>query len=232
MRRFLSILLTAGAVLVAFASMASPAGAATGGVEAVQAGSTDSGGARYATLPPEPKSKPVKKKRKVTKKRRAGKRKKARRPVPKPRPVAPLPSADHIFPVQGAFSLGGKDGRFGAGRPGHTHQGQDISAALGTPVVAPWAGIVEAVKYQASGAGYYVVLDGAGEDRDYVFMHLRKGSTLVTRGQSVAKGQQLAQVGSTGASSGPHLHFEIWIDGGWYTGGQPTDPLPFLNAWL
>ena len=67
--------------------------------------------------------------------------------------------------------------------------------------------------------------------RDYVFMHLRTGSIPVTRGQTVRTGQQIGQVGNTGRSFGAHLHFEIWIGGGWYTGGKPVDPLPYLKAW-
>ena len=154
---------------------------------------------------------------------------------PKPKPVPPAPPAaplgTHVFPVRGTYDFGGADGRFGAGRSGHTHQGQDIAAAEGTPVVAPHAGTVKAVRYQAAGAGHYVVLDGAGEDRDYVFMHLATGTTLVSEGQTVAAGQQLAQVGNTGRSFGAHLHFEIWDGRGWYTGGKPIDPLPLLKAW-
>jgi len=76
-----------------------------------------------------------------------------------------------------------------------------------------------------------VVVDGAGEERDYVFMHLATGTTLVREGQAVTTGQQLAQVGNTGRSFGAHLHFEIWAGGGWYTGGKPIDPLPLLKAW-
>ena len=134
--------------------------------------------------------------------------------------------------MSGPFDLGGEGSRFGAKRPGHAHQGQDISAVEGTPIVAPWAGTVEWVRFQRRGAGWYLVLDGDDEDRDYVFMHLRRGSILVTQGQRVAAGDQLAQVGSTGASSGPHLHFEVWV-GGWYAkGGAPIDPLPLLEAWL
>jgi murein DD-endopeptidase MepM/ murein hydrolase activator NlpD len=133
--------------------------------------------------------------------------------------------------VRGTYDFGGPDGRFGAGRPGHTHQGQDISAAEGTPVASPYGGTVKAVRYQAEGAGHYIVIGGSGEDRDYVFMHLVAGSTLVRPGQTVQAGQQIAQVGTTGRSSGAHLHFEIWVGGGWYTGGHPVDPLPFLQAW-
>ena len=153
----------------------------------------------------------------------------ARVPTPQPTPAPAV--GDHVFPVRGPSTFGGPDARFGTKRSGHTHQGQDVPAADGTPVVAPHAGQVKAVRYQASGAGYYVVLDSAGEDRDYVFMHLRAGSTLVREGQGVTAGQQLAQVGNTGASFGAHLHFEVWVGGGWYTGGHPVDPLPYLRAW-
>ena len=137
----------------------------------------------------------------------------------------------HRFPVAGPFSYGGADARFGAARKGHRHQGQDLSAAEGTPVVAPRGGIVKAVQYQASGAGHYVVLKASGEDRDYVFMHLMTGSIPVRPGQAVRTGQRIGQVGNTGRSFGAHLHFEIWTGGGWYTGGQPIDPLPLLKAW-
>jgi murein DD-endopeptidase MepM/ murein hydrolase activator NlpD len=138
--------------------------------------------------------------------------------------------ADHRLPLAGPFSWGGPDAQFGARRQGHRHQGQDLSAALGTPVVAPHAGTVETIGYQARGAGHYVVVDGDEEDLDYVFMHLRRGSIVVAQGHQVTLGQQLAQVGTTGRSTGPHLHFEIWV-GGWYAGGHPIDPLPLLQSW-
>jgi murein DD-endopeptidase MepM/ murein hydrolase activator NlpD len=53
----------------------------------------------------------------------------------------------------------------------------------------------------------------------------------VTEGQRVRIGAPLGQVGNTGVSFGPHLHFEVWVGGGWYTGGRPIDPLPLLRAW-
>jgi murein DD-endopeptidase MepM/ murein hydrolase activator NlpD len=143
----------------------------------------------------------------------------------------PVTAASGVFPVQGDYSLGGAEARFGAGRKGHSHQGQDILAASGTPVVAPRAGFISWRAFQKGGAGHYLVLRG-DDARDYVFMHLLDGSLLVQKGQGVAAGQQLAAVGSTGASDGPHLHFEIWPDG-WYSSkaSKPIDPLPDLLAW-
>ena len=143
----------------------------------------------------------------------------------------PVTAASGVFPVQGTYSLGGPEARFGAGRTGHTHQGQDILAAAGTPIVAPRPGFVSWRAFQKDGAGHYVVLRG-DDGRDYVFMHMVDGSVLVQKGQAVAAGQQLGAVGSTGRSDGPHLHFEIWPEG-WYSSktSKPIDPLPDLLAW-
>jgi murein DD-endopeptidase MepM/ murein hydrolase activator NlpD len=144
--------------------------------------------------------------------------------------AAELSFFHHRFPLVGSFDYGGEGSRFGAPRRGHRHQGQDLAAAYGVPVVSPRGGVVEAVGYQASAAGHYVVVDGEGEDRDYVFMHLADGSVAVRRGQWVRTGQRIGVVGSTGSSTGPHLHFEVWV-GGWYSGGRAIDPLPLLRVW-
>jgi murein DD-endopeptidase MepM/ murein hydrolase activator NlpD len=63
-------------------------------------------------------------------------------------------------------------------------------------------------------------------------MHLQTGSITVTKGAALTAGQVFARVGSTGHSTGPHLHFEIW-PGGWYAtdASQPIDPAPDLRAW-
>ena len=136
-----------------------------------------------------------------------------------------------VFPVQGPYSFGGPDARFGAVRQGHAHQGQDIAAAAGTPIVAPLAGTVYWRAYQASGAGHYVVLHGA-DGRDYVFMHMQSGSVVVVKDQALAAGAPIGAVGSSGDAQGPHLHFEIWVDGWWATkASHPIDPLPDLLAW-
>jgi murein DD-endopeptidase MepM/ murein hydrolase activator NlpD len=136
----------------------------------------------------------------------------------------------HRFPLAGPFTYSGSGGNFGADRPGRLHQGQDLLAASGTPVVAPRGGVVEKVAYQAGGAGNYIVVRGGGENRTYVFMHLLDESTRVREGQRVVTGQRLADVGSTGSSSGAHLHFEIWV-GPWFDGGRAIDPLPDLRRW-
>jgi murein DD-endopeptidase MepM/ murein hydrolase activator NlpD len=156
-------------------------------------------------------------------------------PAPAPAPVllpapAASPGGPGVFPVAGAFDFGAAGSRFGAGRPGHIHEGQDIAAMQGTPVVAPYAGVVSQTSYQEDGAGEYAVLD-AVDGRDYFFAHCQHGSTAVPRGATVAAGAPLCRVGMTGGADGPHLHFEIWTVGWRVPGGAPIDPLPELQTW-
>jgi murein DD-endopeptidase MepM/ murein hydrolase activator NlpD len=63
-------------------------------------------------------------------------------------------------------------------------------------------------------------------------MHLQDGSITVDEGTVLSAGQVFAKVGTTGRTSGPHLHFEIWPTG-WYSSdaSQPIDPLPDLQVW-
>ena len=135
-----------------------------------------------------------------------------------------------VFPVRGRHSFGGSGSRFGAGRTGHTHQGQDVSAAEGTPLASVHSGTVRFVDYQASGAGYYVVIHDSGGKYEFAYMHLQRGSIRVKAGQHVRAGQRIGRVGDTGAASGAHLHFEMWV-GSWQTGGHPIDPLKYLKRW-
>jgi len=151
-------------------------------------------------------------------------------PPPPPPPPPAATTTDGVFPIAGPWSIGGEDSRFGAGRPGHIHQGQDLMAAEGTPLVAPVAATVYWIAFQKGGAGKYVVLRGL-DGLDFVFMHLVRDSVTVAEGAALAQGQPFGLVGSTGSSSGPHLHFEIWTGAGWYTGGRPIDPLPLLRSW-
>jgi murein DD-endopeptidase MepM/ murein hydrolase activator NlpD len=135
----------------------------------------------------------------------------------------------YAFPILGTheFSLGA--GRFGAGRSGHTHQGQDTMAACGTPLVAARGGRVQYSGFQSL-AGNYVVIDGKGTGYDFMYAHLAEPSPLQT-GEVVRTGQPIGLVGDTGDAVGCHLHFEMWTAPGWYEGGSPIDPLPYLERW-
>ena len=63
-----------------------------------------------------------------------------------------------------------------------------------------------------------------------MYAHLKKPSSL-SKGQQVTTGQEVGFVGETGNASGCHLHFEIWVGAGWYSGGRPIDPVPTLKYW-
>jgi murein DD-endopeptidase MepM/ murein hydrolase activator NlpD len=145
-------------------------------------------------------------------------------------PAEPDPSAftflGHEFPIRGPHGYGEFQARFGGGRG---HQGHDVFAACGTPLVAARGGTVEFEQYH-SRAGHYIVIDGEQTGVDYAYMHLREAS-LVDEGDRVRTGQLIGYVGDSGSASGCHLHLEMWRAPGWYSGGEPFDPLPSLLAW-
>jgi len=135
----------------------------------------------------------------------------------------------HIFPIRGRHDYGGAGSRFGAGRKGHSHQGQDVFAKCGTKMVAARAGRVQFNQYH-SAAGYYIVVDGYKSEYDYVYMHLKERSPFKP-GDKVKTGQMIGRVGDSGNAQGCHLHYEMWSAPGWYDGGNPLDPYRFLKAW-
>ncbi len=131
---------------------------------------------------------------------------------------------DHIFPLRAKRHQYG-DG-LGAGRG---HQGQDVFARCGAPIVAARGGKVQVKAYHYA-AGYYVVIDGAKTGKDYVYMHmLRKGRPKL--GSRVRTGQRIGYVSDTGRATGCHLHFELWSAPGWYEGGHPLSPTKPLKKW-
>ncbi|MEA2442364.1 MAG: hypothetical protein QOH76_3788 [Thermoleophilaceae bacterium] len=134
-----------------------------------------------------------------------------------------------LFPIRGRHNYGSSGARFGAGRSGHTHQGQDVMAACGTRLVAARGGVVKAKKYHAA-AGNYLVINGQNTGIDYGYMHLRVPSPLRV-GDRVHTGDPVGVVGQTGDATACHLHFEEWSSPGWYSGGHPFDPLADLKAW-
>lgn len=101
---------------------------------------------------------------------------------------------------------------------GRPHEGIDISTPYGTPIIAPAAGRVIKVGWE-NGYGLTVELDhGYGVTTRYA----HQSRTAVRVGQQVKRGDRIGFVGSTGLSTGPHLHYEVIVD------GRPTDPLKYV----
>ncbi|HYF27705.1 MAG TPA: M23 family metallopeptidase [Baekduia sp.] len=136
---------------------------------------------------------------------------------------AGAPPGPH-FPVRGEATWGD-----GFGTRGGRHQGIDLLADCGTTLVAPVAGTVVNVK-RHDAAGHYLVVRDAATGEEHVLMHLAR-PPLVAKGDEVAAGQRVGEVGRTGNASACHLHFEIWTAPGWYRGGDPRDPEPDLRRW-
>jgi murein DD-endopeptidase MepM/ murein hydrolase activator NlpD len=101
----------------------------------------------------------------------------------------------------------------------HFHTGVDIAAPLGTPVMAAANGVVVAVGHTAIGYGNYVVVAHGGGIAT-LYGHLL--NTTVAVGDHVVRGQEVGHEGSTGFSTGPHVHFELRVN------DQVTDPMPYL----
>lgn len=99
------------------------------------------------------------------------------------------------------------------------HQGIDMACPSGTPIYASRSGTVTKASYQAGGAGYYVSINH-GDGFASIYMHMTR--YVVSAGQSVTQGQLIGYVGSTGISTGPHLHFGISY------GGTYVNPMAYL----
>jgi murein DD-endopeptidase MepM/ murein hydrolase activator NlpD len=90
------------------------------------------------------------------------------------------------------------------------HKGLDIGAAQGTDVLAAADGTVLIAGWNSGGYGYYVTINHGG---GLVTLYAHNSKLLVSSGQQVKKGQVIAKVGSTGNSTGPHIHFEVLKNG-------------------
>ncbi len=101
------------------------------------------------------------------------------------------------------------------------HPGIDLAGAYGTPVYATADGIVTRAGWNNGGYGNMVELDhGRGIATRYGHM----SAVLVHEGDHVTRGQQIGRLGSTGRSTGNHLHYEVRID------GRPVNPIPFMKS--
>ncbi|MGB9613697.1 MAG: murein hydrolase activator EnvC family protein, partial [Candidatus Margulisiibacteriota bacterium] len=121
-----------------------------------------------------------------------------------------------IWPLQGRItSRFGEIRRWGGG---YRHTGIDIAAPYGSPIMAADAGEVIFAGWW-DGYGKAIVIDH-GKGRSTVYAHLSR--IYVKVGETILKGQTIGLEGSTGYSTGPHLHFEVRIN------GVPVNPMPYL----
>jgi murein DD-endopeptidase MepM/ murein hydrolase activator NlpD len=119
-----------------------------------------------------------------------------------------------VKPAEGTFTSG-----FGS-RWGTTHYGVDIANDIGTPILSVMDGVVVEAG-PASGFGLWVRVQHS-DGTITVYGHMNE--ILVSAGQQVQAGQQIATIGNRGQSTGPHLHFEVWIGG-----SQKIDPIGWLG---
>ena len=111
------------------------------------------------------------------------------------------------------------------------HRGVDFAAPLGTPIYAAADGMVVESRSGVSGFGCWVwirhTINGARVDTIYGHMH--EDGLLVKAGQVVKRGQFIARVGNNGQSTGPHLHFEVYLAPG-RIGGTAVDPMSWFAS--
>ncbi|HUF53457.1 MAG TPA: peptidoglycan DD-metalloendopeptidase family protein [Dehalococcoidia bacterium] len=135
---------------------------------------------------------------------------------PPPASGVVVPSSGYIWPFYGPIST-----YFGEPRGASYHKGIDIDGfgAYGAPIGAAASGTVVLATWDDWGLGYHVIIDH-GDGTRTLYAHLSE--IWVAQGQWVNQGDSVGALGSTGYSTGPHLHFELWI------GGIPVDPLGYL----
>lgn len=133
----------------------------------------------------------------------------------------------HVFPVDGRHGTRGAVGEFGAPRNGgRIHEGFDILAACGTPLLAARGGRVKKAGYDDRLYGYFVLINARKSNEQHFYSHLI-GPSRAGKGERVRTGERIGAVGQTGnARSTPcHLHFEL------RKGGQLVNPAPALRRW-
>ena len=139
-------------------------------------------------------------------------------PTPSPS-ITPSGSGRLSNPCPSAYISSEFGGRTSPGGIGSTnHKGRDYAAGSGSPIYASASGTVTTVSYNVARGNYVVINHGNGLST--LYQHC--SATYVSAGQSVSAGQNIAAVGTTGYSTGPHLHFEVWVN------GTPVDPRLYL----
>ena len=137
-----------------------------------------------------------------------------------PGPSIPVSGSGRLSNPCPAASISSEfGGRQSPGGIGSTnHKGRDYAAASGTPIYAAASGTVTTVSFTNSARGYYVIINHG--DISTLYQHC--SDIYVSEGQHVNAGDNIAAVGNTGNSTGPHLHFEVWV------GNTPVDPRLYL----
>lgn len=145
--------------------------------------------------------------------------------------IGEMTNGSDVIPSEGGFvsplengwrdkvtsEFGYRNNPTGTGSEGHT--GLDMGVPLGTPVRAVKDGRVLFVRYKQTGYGYHLAIDHGG---GLVTLYAHCSEILVTEGQEVKAGDIIARSGSTGRSTGPHLHLEVIQD------GVPQNPRNYL----
>ena len=129
-------------------------------------------------------------------------------------PEETAPFDDYVWPAEGALTS-----RYGW-RWGRLHKGIDIAGPIGTPILSVAPGEVKLASWNRGGYGNLVEIrhsDGS------LTRYAHNNRILVKKGQQVTQGQQIAEMGSTGYSTGPHLHFEFHL-----SGSRAVDPISYL----
>mgnify|MGYP002621160320 FL=1 len=135
-------------------------------------------------------------------------------------PREPRWAEPFLLPLVGRDTSGfGDPRRYGPGGPVSYHLGADIAAPTGTPIVATNDGIVRVAGFYPIKGGWVVIDHGQGVTSHY--FHL--SAISVTVGDVAVRGDTIGLVGSTGLSTGPHLHWEMRVD------GVPTDPMAWVG---
>jgi murein DD-endopeptidase MepM/ murein hydrolase activator NlpD len=129
------------------------------------------------------------------------------------------------FPVRGIVDFGDADARFGAWRGGHRHEGQDVFAKAGTPLVSVRSGTVVETG-DDGGRGNYIAIWSPELKVTFMYLHMRAPARLAA-GDHVGAGRRIGAVGCTGSCWGDHLHLEMRQGRG--ITGKPLDPLPMLR---
>ncbi len=136
--------------------------------------------------------------------------------------VSCVPAVPPILPQKGTFRMSSPYGYRNdpVFKHGAFHDGIDLATSKGNPVYATGNGVVERVRIQHSGYGKEVLIDhGFGYKTRYAHLNC----IYVNKGETVQRGQMIGEVGNTGKSTGPHLHYEVIYK------GKPVNPMPYMD---